>query len=84
MGKILFNVKQAVQNTSAFQDKAEDIVKDSYLENKDKFMEDFDNHPVTQEIEGGPSAKNTSNTLNGIGNLFSYIGFLQAKLLFKN
>ena len=79
MGKILFNVKQAVQNTSAFQNKAEEIVKDNYLENKDKFMEDFNNHPVTQEIESGPNGKNTSNTLNGIGNLFSYIGFFASQ-----
>lgn len=79
MGKVLFNVKSAVENTSAFQSKAEEIVKDNYLENKDKFMEDFNNHPVTQEIENGPSAKNISNTLNGIGNLFSYIGFFTSQ-----
>lgn len=75
MGKVLFNVKQAVQDTSAFQNRAEEIVKENYLENKEKFMDEFNNHPVTQEIEDGPTASNNSNTLNGIGNLFSYIGF---------
>jgi len=75
MGKVLFNVKRAVQNTSGFQSKAEEIVKDNYLENKDKFFDEFNSHPVTQEIESGPSASNASNTLNGIGKLFSYIGF---------
>lgn len=75
MGKILFNVKEAVQETSAFQERAEEIVKGNYLENKEKFMDDFNNHPVTQELEDGPTASNSSNTLNGIGNLFSYIGF---------
>jgi len=75
MGKVLFNVQKAVQETSAFEDKAEEVVKENYLDSKEKFMEDFENHPVTQEIEGGATASNSSNTLNGIGNLFSYIGF---------
>lgn len=35
----------------------------------------FQNHPVTLEIEAGPTANNLSNTLGGIGNLFSFIGF---------
>ena len=38
-------------------------------------ISEFENHPVTIEIKQGPSAKNTSGTLNGYGNLFSYIGF---------
>lgn len=35
----------------------------------------FENHPITQEIEAGPDANNTSNTLGGYGNLFSFLGF---------
>ena len=42
---------------------------------KSQMIEEFENHPVTVEIKEGPSAKNTSGTLNGYGNLFSYIGF---------
>lgn len=75
MGKVLFNVKKAVENTSSFQNRAEVIVKKNYLENKDRFFNEFNNHPVTQEIEAGPTASNSSKTLNGMGNLFSYIGF---------
>ena len=40
-----------------------------------KVLEDFENHPITAEIEGGPSASNTSGTLGGYGNLFTFIGF---------
>jgi len=40
-----------------------------------KLITDFESHPVTQEIEGGPNAGNQSNTLGGYGNLFSFIGF---------
>ena len=75
MGKILFDVQEAIQETSAFQNKAEEVVKENYLESKEKFMDDFENHPVTKEIQDGPMASNSSSTLNGIGNLFSYIGF---------
>jgi hypothetical protein len=42
---------------------------------KSELIEEFTNHPVTLEIEGGPSASNRSKTLGGQGNLFSFIGF---------
>ena len=42
---------------------------------KQKLLEEFEKHPVTREINEGTSATNISGTLNGHGNLFSYIGF---------
>jgi hypothetical protein len=42
---------------------------------KRDMVEEFRNHPVTVEIKAGPDAQNTSGTLNGYGNLFSFIGF---------
>lgn len=42
---------------------------------KRKMLSDFENHPVTREIEGGPNASNISGTIIGEGNLFSFIGF---------
>ena len=38
-------------------------------------ISEFANHPISQEILIGPDAPNLSGTLNGYGNLFSYIGF---------
>ena len=38
-------------------------------------LAEFDSHPVTKEIEGGPNTTNRSGTLGGTGNLFSFIGF---------
>lgn len=38
-------------------------------------LAEFNNHPVTKEIEAGPNAANSSGTLGGAGNLFSFIGF---------
>ena len=44
-----------------------------------QMQDDFTNHPVTQEIEAGPTAENISNTIVGVrgesANLFSFIGF---------
>lgn len=42
---------------------------------KEELIRAFNGHPVTVEIEGGPKTSNTSNTLGGVGNLFSFIGF---------
>jgi len=36
---------------------------------------EFANHAVTKEIEAGTSGSNSSGTLGGYGNLFSFIGF---------
>ncbi len=41
----------------------------------ENMMENFENDPITQEIEQGASASNISQTLGGYGNLFSFIGF---------
>ena len=42
---------------------------------KNNFISEFNNHPVTREIEAGVGSANISGTLGGYGNLFSYIGF---------
>jgi len=51
------------------------IVNQQFESIKKDFLNSFDNHPVTREIEGGISASNVSRTLGGYGNLFTYIGF---------
>ena len=42
---------------------------------KRSMLKEFDRHPITMEIDAGPSAENITNTLGGYGNLFSFIGF---------
>jgi hypothetical protein len=42
---------------------------------KRSMVREFLNLPVTKEILAGPGATNTSGTLGGYGNLFSFIGF---------
>jgi hypothetical protein len=42
-----------------------------------EMLKSFDSHPVTVEIENGSNSTNTSRTLGGYGNLFSFIGFIE-------
>jgi hypothetical protein len=42
---------------------------------KTLMLREFDSHPITKEINAGPAATNSSGTLGGKGNLFSFIGF---------
>lgn len=42
---------------------------------KGDMIKDFLNHPVSKELQNGPTSTNISGTLGGYGNLFSFIGF---------
>ena len=67
------------QPTSNKLDKALKARADLLLENATIAMQrDFEEHPVTREIDGGIGSANISNTLGGGSapkNLFSFIGF---------
>lgn len=54
---------------------AMEMANDILENNKRELINEFNQHPVTKEIEAGPSANNMSGTLGGRGNLFSFIGF---------
>lgn len=42
---------------------------------KNEMIQEFLMHPVTLELQGGPSGSNISGTLAGVTNLFAFIGF---------
>lgn len=72
----LLRVKRKVQKPTvktrlAARRKAERLLEKA----KKDLINNFKNHPVTREIEAGPNSSNSSGTLGGYGNLFSYIGF---------
>ena len=46
-----------------------------FRKKKSDLLKEFNNHPVTREIDAGPDAGNSSGTLGGYGNLYSFIGF---------
>lgn len=52
-----------------------DIVEKEVQKEKTIFQNEFESHPVTQELDGGETSSNNSGTLGGYGNLFSFLGF---------
>jgi len=46
---------------------------------KQEMISEFLAHPVTLEIMGGSGGTNISGTLNGVSNLFAFIGFSQGE-----
>jgi hypothetical protein len=42
---------------------------------KSQMIRELMNHPVTKEIQQGSASANSSGTLSGYGNLFTFIGF---------
>jgi hypothetical protein len=77
MAKLSLDVQQALnrQVGKALRIDFEKKVKQDFAVIKSQLINEFLNHPVTKEIKDGPSASNTSNTLNGVSNLFAFIGF---------
>ena len=53
------------------------IVYKNFERERRRVVNEFESHPVTKELEMGPDAYNVSGTTNGIGNLYSFIGFPQ-------
>lgn len=77
MGKATFNSKAFLNkiNTvveAATKKQAEELAREVFSNKKKEFLDEFINHPISQEISDGPTAD--SNVLTE-GNLFSFIGF---------
>jgi hypothetical protein len=65
----------ALKNKSG-QRKIYDQINKTFQRKKRQLINDYEQHPVTQEIQAGPTASNSSGTLmSGYGNLYTFIGF---------
>lgn len=73
--KTLKEVQKSLPREVAYTKGLKRAVEGKIKSAQQKLLENFEQHPVTVEIAGGASSTNISGTLNGIGNLFSYIGF---------
>lgn len=73
--KDLSIITPAILKERAFILESEKRVEQKAQEIKNEILKEFEDHPVTQELKGGIYASNISGTLNGITNLFSFIGF---------
>lgn len=70
-------IQKEIFNNRAVKKMVRDIVQKEVEKEKALFRQDFESHPVTQELDGGENASNVSGTLGGYGNLFSFLGFNQ-------
>lgn len=52
-----------------------DAFNERFVALKEQMIQEFLTHPVTVEIQAGPTARNSSGTLGGVSNLFAFIGF---------
>lgn len=65
----------AAQATRSVESRANKVLENAFNKQKNRFLQEFDEHPVTQSIENGPKGDDEIvNTAKG-GNLFSLIGF---------
>jgi hypothetical protein len=70
-------IQEKIFNNRAVKKMVLNIVQKEVEKEKALFKQNFESHPVTQEIDGGENASNISGTLGGYGNLFSFLGFNQ-------
>jgi len=76
------NIQISADPQKQVQKKIKVFVNDNYFEPAvQEMQEEFEEHPITQELDGGIEATNISNTLRGNfpddegKNLYSFIGF---------
>ena len=71
----LKEVQKAVLHEASYTKGIKQAIEKKVKSAQQNLLKSFEKHPVTAEIQGGPTATNVSGTLGGIGNLFTYIGF---------
>ena len=77
MGRIvnLKKFRKKVSDSKAVRKKIGDTFEKQLVNRQKRLVAAFDDHPVTQEIQGGRDGSNISGTLNGYGNLYTFLGF---------
>jgi hypothetical protein len=78
MKRINIDFDKALASNKKFEKNAVNVITNKFDKAQEMFLTEFNSNPVTKEIEAGPTAPNVSNTLGGVGNLFSFIGFNSA------
>jgi len=68
-------LKQITSNKGALARRFRREFEPKLRKQQEELVRDFEDHPVTREIGGGPSATGSSGVTGGYGNLFSFIGF---------
>lgn len=76
MGSVnLKSIRRKIKNLKAFEALAIETAEEKIDELRREAIRNFLDHPITIELDNGATGNNTSQSLGGIGNLFSFIGF---------
>lgn len=77
MAKLPLDVQAAIraQVPRLVKKKFRKSIDDRFKDVKKDMINEFMSHPVTQELLQGPDGVNISGTLNGVTNLYAFIGF---------
>jgi hypothetical protein len=70
-------IVKKIANSRSVEAKVSRIVNKNFRIERKRVINEFENHPVTRELEAGVGSANISGTTHGVGNLFSFIGFPQ-------
>lgn len=72
-------LRQELGKNRAIIEYAYNLANQDFEEKKQQLLQEFDNHPVTEEIKDGSQnplgAANITQTTEGRGNLYTFIGF---------
>jgi hypothetical protein len=69
-------VSETIKSSRKIKETARKVAEEKFNQAKEEMLKEFNEHPVTRELESGPDAEgNISRTLGGYGNLYSFIGF---------
>ena len=69
-------IVELVSKSDAYKSHINNVITKKVSMAKVALLEEFNNHPVTEEIEAGVNSSNLSKTLpSGYGNLYTFIGF---------
>ena len=69
-------ITKLVSQSDSYKNQIADLVREKVQKSKALMVAEFNEHPVTREVEDGPNSENISRTLpSGYGNLYTFIGF---------
>ena len=75
MDKDILKLLKDLQKDKEFIKIRRDLIEKEFDKIKSQIIDEFNNHLITREIEMGINGSNISGTLNGVTNLYSFIGF---------
>lgn len=75
INKNILNKEISNLKKKAIEKEAYEVASKILEEKKQEYLNSIADHPVSQELSAGSDGPNVSRTLNGDGNLYSFIGF---------